>query len=216
MSLLDLWKEKLVRNTRFFFCKKILTFFLGAYKKKMRSRVNAGENANNIMERTALYSFMKNTKMMNFDPNQKVGDSANTFKYHPSNNKDYGQLWAPFYQSFELIDDVSDDILVGESLVSMKKFVNALKGYKKRFFSLPQSTSAIDINKQLITPAGKLWQDSRVISAAIFKKNQSKNTIKRGGEYVLFHSTHRVKRYVSYFFFLHSYLLLNFIIFLKP
>lgn len=30
----------------------------------MRLRANAGENSNNIMERTALYLFLKNTQMI--------------------------------------------------------------------------------------------------------------------------------------------------------
>ncbi|KAI9359034.1 hypothetical protein BD770DRAFT_386462 [Pilaira anomala] len=68
-------------------------------KKKIRSRVKSGENANIILERIALYSFMRNTEMLNFDSvGKQVGDSSNTFEYHPSGNKDYGQLWGSLLQ----------------------------------------------------------------------------------------------------------------------
>ncbi|CAM0136244.1 unnamed protein product, partial [Umbelopsis sp. WA50703] len=86
-----------------------------AYKKKLRSRINVGENASNIMERTALYSFLKNTKMLDFNPNEPKSDSANTFIYHPSKNKVYGQLWAPFYKPFELVD-TNDSTIIGDGL----------------------------------------------------------------------------------------------------
>ncbi|KAI8058904.1 hypothetical protein BDF21DRAFT_456040 [Thamnidium elegans] len=165
---------------------------IGAYKKKLRSRINVGENANNIMERTALYSFLKNTKMLDFNPNEPKSDSANTFIYHPSKNKDYGQLWAPFYKPFELVD-TNDSTIIGDGLVTMKKLVNALKSYKKRFFSMNEPITSITINIQTIVPSGKLWQDSRVFTSAIFKKTLSKNTIRRGGEHVLFHSTHKIR-----------------------
>ncbi|KAI7892666.1 uncharacterized protein EV154DRAFT_601540 [Mucor mucedo] len=165
---------------------------IGAYKKKMRSRVNAGENANNIMERTALFSFMRNTKMVNFDPTPPKLETD--FVEHPSGNVDFGQLWAPFYQEFELTGNADNDCLIAGDLLTMKSFVSALKSYKKRFFSLPEPIHRIQINVESILPAGKLWQDSHVYSAAIFKQGLSKSIAKRGGEHVLFHSNHQTRR----------------------
>jgi hypothetical protein len=132
--------------------------------------------------------------MVDFSPNQTTSDSANTFCYHPSKNKNFGQLWAPFYSPFKIDDSNNDDIIIGEGLISMKKFVNALKSYKKRLYSIKEPISLIHIDFQNIVPAGKMWQDSRVFTSAIYKKSLSKNTIARGGEYVMFHSTHKTKR----------------------
>lgn len=131
--------------------------------------------------------------MLDFNPNEVTSDSAHTFVYHPSNNKEYGQLWAPFYKPFEIINGVHH-IVVGEGLTTMKKFVDALKSYKKRFYGLNNPISSFDIDIQTIVPAGKLWQDSRVFTSAIFKKNLSSSTLDRGGEHVLFHSTHKIRR----------------------
>lgn len=160
----------------------------------MRSRVKAGENASIILERGALYSFLKNTNMVDFDGVQKKkGDNSSSFEYHPSGNKEFAQLWAPFYQEFKL-DKENGDSLVGGKLILKKVFINSLKSYKKRFYGLKTHISSIQIDDtQLINPAGKLWQDSHVYSSTIFK-NKQKNIEKRGGEYVLFNSTHLNKK----------------------
>ena len=167
---------------------------LGSYKQKMRSRVKAGENASIILERGALYSFLKNTAMVDFEGIQKSnGDSSHTFEYHPSGNKEYAQLWAPFYNSFYMNDN-NGDSMIGGNLISMKHFINSLKAYKKRLFSINMSLKFIDIDYlQNIKPSGKLWQDSHVYTASIFKDGQKKIE-KRGGEYIMFHSTHLVRK----------------------
>lgn len=184
-------RNRLVHNRDKKKAKKNL-HFLGAYKKKMRSRVNAGENANNIMERTALYSFLRNTQMINFDP--APPKIVTDFEDHPTGNTDFGQLWAPFYDPFEISNQPDELCLVGGSLLSMKAFVNALRSYKKRLYSIPGPSKNIDIGVAFIKPAGKLWQDSHVYSAAIFKQGLSRSITQRGGEYVLFHSTHKIRR----------------------
>ncbi|KAG2190611.1 hypothetical protein INT47_001829 [Mucor saturninus] len=158
----------------------------------MRSRVNAGENANNIMEGAALFSFMRNTKMVNFNPTPPKLETD--FVEHPSGNVDFGQLWAPFYQEFVLTGSADNDCLIAGDHLTMKSIVSALKSYKKRFFSLPEPIHRIQINVESILPAGKLWQDSHVYSAAIFKQGLSKSIAKRGGEHVLFHSNHQTRR----------------------
>lgn len=162
----------------------------------MKSRIKAGENASIILERNILYSFLKNTKMVNFDGTQKsTGDSSTTFEYHPSGNKDYGQLWSPFYNKF-FLDENNGDKLVANNIISTKSFINALKSYKKRLFSLNTSISQISLDYTFeIKPAGRLWQDSRVYSSMIFKAGQRKIE-KRGGEYILFHSSHLIRRYI--------------------
>lgn len=64
----------------------------------MRSRADIGENTYSITEQTALSSFMKSTKMIDIEPKQKKNIDTD-FEYHPSNNKEYSQKWAPFYKS---------------------------------------------------------------------------------------------------------------------
>ena len=86
------------------------------------------------------------------------------------------------------------DCLVGENLLSMKSFVNAMKSYKKRFYSLPGPIGNIQIQFVSIKPTGKLWQDSHIFSAMIFKQGLSRAIVERGGEYVLFYSTHKIRR----------------------
>lgn len=172
--------------------------YIGAYKKKMKSRIKAGENASIILERNILYDFLRNTKMVNFEGQKnKTGDNSNTFEYHPSGNKDYAQLWCPFYDEF-LLDQNNSGRQVGNNLVSIKSFTSALKSYKKRLLSLSVPVSSVDLNYfQPIKPAGRLWQDSHVYSSVIFKGGQRKIE-KRGGEYIMFHSTHLVRRYVLF------------------
>ncbi|KAG1465131.1 hypothetical protein G6F56_004945 [Rhizopus delemar] len=165
---------------------------IGSYKKKSRARVNNGENTNNIIERVALYNLLRNTKMLAFEnPKKKTNDLAHTFVYHPLHIQDpnFPQLWAPFYQSFQL--NSSDDT----SLCKMSTFTNALKEYKKRLYSLTASVFSIQLDTHCsIKPAGKLWSNSSVLSSTIFTKNISTKFNKRGGEYVLFNSTRIVKR----------------------
>ena len=72
------------------------------------------------------------------------------------------------------------DSMVGGNLISMKNFINSLKAYKKRLFSLNTPVKNIDIDYlQSIKPAGRLWQDSHVYTASIFKDSQKKNREKR-------------------------------------
>lgn len=172
--------------------KKLTCSALGSYKKKSRARVNNGENTNNIIERVALYNLLRNTKMLAFEnPKKKTNDLAHTFVYHPLHIQDpnFPQLWAPFYQSFQL--NSSDDT----SLCKMSTFTNALKEYKKRLYSLTASVFSIQLDTHCsIKPAGKLWSNSSVLSSTIFTKNISTKFNKRGGEYVLFNSTRIVKR----------------------
>ena len=172
----------------------------------MRSRIKAGENAGNILERNILYDFLRNTKMVNFEGKQiKTGDDTNSFEYHPSGNKDYAQLWCPFYDQFQLNQNNGVN-RVANDLVSIKALTNALKSYKKRLQSLTTPISSINLDySQQIRPAGRLWQDSHVYSSVIYKGGQQKIE-KRGGEYVLFHSTHVVRRYFFLLFFFSDYI----------
>ncbi|KAL0582457.1 hypothetical protein ABG067_007666 [Albugo candida] len=169
---------------------------IGITKKSMRARVNAGENSNNIFERNTLLSFIEDTKMLNFEGVEKtVGDKSHTFMYHPSrdeSNRDtICQLWQPFYTCFNLFGD-DNNTLVGENSLSLYSFIKALKGYKKRHFGITSPVNSIELDyTQVIKPAGKMWQDSKVFSSSIFTNRLSKSMNKRGGEYVMFNSFHR-------------------------
>lgn len=75
------------------------------------------------MERPALFSFMRNTKMMNFDstPPKLETDIVE----HPSGNIDFGRLWVLFYQEFVLTGSVDNYCLIAGDLLTMKSFVSA-------------------------------------------------------------------------------------------
>lgn len=159
----------------------------------LKARVNASENANNTIEHNALFDYIENTGMVSLEGNDKCqGDSSESFLYHPSGDKDLGQLWQPFYAPFKLISGGRNTV-VAEGLVEMNSLVNAMKCCKKRLVAALSSTAIKDIQIDFditITPAAKLWEDSHVYSSTIFTQRLSL-TNKRGSEYVLFHAIHK-------------------------
>lgn len=175
---------------------------IGVLKKSFKARINVGESINNVLQRQGLLNFFKNTKMMSFEGVKKevTAYKESSFIYHPSMTENdrsiMSQLWFPFAPEFNL-SSIENDLgqLLVKDLVSAQKLIEALKGCKKRLFSLtntPLSRIPIDFN-QPIKVAGKAWQADIVYTSSFAKQRLSKKAIKRGGEHVMFESYYTKK-----------------------
>ncbi|KAI9329148.1 hypothetical protein BD770DRAFT_432719 [Pilaira anomala] len=146
--------------------------------KRDRSRVKSGENANIILERIALYSFLRNTEIMNFESaGKQVDDSSNTFLYHPSGNKDYGQLWAPFYKEFKL-EEIVTILLLAYSFgddASFYAIVEMMKSHRaaqhSKFIPVVISFAATETKKFVVVDVGDI-----ISVVGLQKSTKEKNT----------------------------------------
>lgn len=176
---------------------------IGKLKRIIKSRVQVGENINNILQRQALLHFIRNTKMISFE-SAKERDSRpykeSSFMYHPrisDENRDImAQLWAPIVNDV-YIDEQSEYLCEAslKKLVSTEKFVTALRACKRRMFSSSDRVSNIQVNlDQRINIAGKLWQNDTILTSSYAKSKQSTNKLNlRGGEFVRFSSFHTTR-----------------------
>ena len=142
-------------------------------KKMIKSRVKAGRNASNIVERNFMYCYANSFLVEEHRPKD---DTA--FLSLPEDN-DGPQLWAPLIKntlvaSDEKIEDVESS-----------KILKALKRYYNR---LGATVVNADIEEE-IECASRLWKDSWVYSSRMYSRLRRET--RRGNHYVMFTSKYR-------------------------
>ena len=162
---------------------------IGNYKKKIRARTNVHANASNVLLRTAQYKYLENTGIIDFGASYNRNPDTNRqgFKYHPTGNRDYPQLWEPFLPEIDLALG-EPDVLVG-GLIPLHALVSSIQSYKHRFLGVPLRQLS-PLSLQAIVPTARMWADSHTHQSALFKSKFAAGS-KRGGEYVMFSSTHK-------------------------
>jgi hypothetical protein len=150
---------------------------IGKYKRLIRSKVNAGANAGNILERSTIRNHLNNQSWdveteIELLTHRKYGDT--TFKDKPSGDFGDPQLWAPFK------DCSLDSLPVG---VHERLFKKALLNYYRR--TQYNGASIIGIGpSESVSVAGRAWAYNKVYTSTIYKNHISEH--RRGNNYIMF------------------------------
>ena len=143
---------------------------IGNLKKMIKSKVEAGTNASNIVERNAFFNYV-NTLF----GDDTAGQSEDTHFRSLPGDTDGPQLWEPFVQ--ETLVDGGDRI----EGVQMKTVISGLKKYYGRL--IPANPVDVDI-QYTIECSGRLWKDSWVYFSLMNKRITRES--RRGNHYVMF------------------------------
>jgi hypothetical protein len=154
---------------------------IGKYKKLIKSKVNAGANAGNILERLTIRNYMNSQswgvdqELQLLTPRTYKDDS---FKNNPSGESTDPQLWEPFkdYSIASLPVDVCD-----------RQFKKALLHYYRRTEVNGGSIVGISSLNSLFV-AGRAWAYNKVYTSALYKEHISER--RRGNNYIMFTASH--------------------------
>jgi hypothetical protein len=149
---------------------------IGKYKKLIKSKVDAGANAGNILERLITRNHINSqtwdvhTELDLITPRKY---SESTFRNNPSGDASDPQLWAPF-------SNISVDTLPFG--VSTQTFLKALLHYYRRTEANGVNIAEID-SLNSISIAGRAWAYGNVYTSTMYKSHI--NEYRRGNNYVL-------------------------------
>lgn len=153
---------------------------IGRYKKLIKSKVDAGANAGNVMERFAIYSHVNS---LNIDIREALNllepkqYTENTFLSLDPNDNTTPQLWSPISQH---------PISSLPSSVSPAKFQTALVKYHQKF------STTVDLspffNNTTFTIAGRAWYNNYTYTSTLYKDHI--NETRRGNNFVMFEASH--------------------------
>jgi hypothetical protein len=149
---------------------------IGRYKKLIKSKVDAGANAGNILQRITTRSHINSQA---WDVETELGlikprsYSENTFKNNPSGNADDPQLWAPFFE--RSIDSLPFGI-------SARDFSKALVKYYRRTEQNGANITGIG-SLDSLSIAGRAWAYNKVYTSSLYKSHI--NEFRRGNNYVM-------------------------------
>ncbi|KAG2191773.1 hypothetical protein INT47_000262 [Mucor saturninus] len=152
----------------------------GRYKKLIKSKVNAGANAGNVLERFAVYGHVNSSNInlretLNLlEPKQRTN---NDFVPLDENDNTAPELWSPLFQC-----SVSS-LPCG---VSDRQFISALQRNYMRVYSVPYEP--VNISSGVVNGAGRAWFNDIVYTSAFFKDHI--NERRRGNNYVMFTASH--------------------------
>lgn len=149
---------------------------IGKYKKLIKSKVDAGANAGNILERMTIHNHI-NSQAWNIQTELDLITprlyGEDTYKNNPSGKGDNIQLWSPFFESSV------DSLPFG---VSFQHFSRALLKYYRR--TEPNGTSITDLALlNSLSVAGRAWAYNKVYVSTLYKKHI--NEYRRGNNYVM-------------------------------
>ena len=144
-------------------------------KKMIKSKVKAGSNASNIVERNVLYTFTR--ALLKQSDRRDLTD----FRVLPNDEDNNGpQLWEPFAN--RNIDE-SSEMIEG---VEKKKILKALRRHYSRLGFGRVIDEEID---EKIECAARLWKNSWVFSSLMYRRIRREES--RGNHYVMFMSKYR-------------------------
>lgn len=158
---------------------------IGKYSKLIKSKVLAGKNAGNLVERLAIRGYVNlalNTNILleTITPNKTSLDDF--LELPPTATQNYQhQLWSPFSTN----SLTSSDSLI-ES-VPINHIIQQLKIYYSRATSSPLST--ITIKNTTIKIAARALLYNHVLSSEMYRRIRSER--RRGNHFVLFHAFYK-------------------------
>lgn len=152
---------------------------IGRYKKLIKSKVNVGANAGNVMERFAMYGYVNSLnldirKTLNLLEPKKY--SANTYVPLDANDKSAPQLWSPMSQS------LASPIL---SFLSLPHFKKALEKYIRGVYTFATIPSSFKYT--VPTLAGRVWY-SHIYNSEYYKEHIKEE--RRGNHYYMFEASY--------------------------
>lgn len=159
---------------------------IGKYSKLIKSRVESGVNASNMIERLSVRGHIKLAIDMNEEldviTTRPLRESA--FINSPSGDTDSHQLWAPIIHDFDLQSNINDNMILFGQPVSNDIILNCLVRYYVR--SLPPGSTTIDLENKSITIAARAWINYTTYSSSYMKKFINEH--RRGNNYIMFNS----------------------------
>ena len=153
---------------------------IGRYKKLINSRVNAGANAGNVLERFSVFGYVNS---LNIDIKKSLNllgprhYTENSYLSLPSNPAVGPQLWSPMS---------SVTLSTFSSFISSSPFSTALQKFIQRIHSRSDPSSSS--NNNISTIAGRAWYDNFIYSSEFYKQ-QTRET-RRGNHYIMFRTSH--------------------------
>lgn len=154
---------------------------IGQYKKLIKSKVDAGINAGNILDKFMLYNYIANLdmnikeKIRLIQPKQY---NADTYYSLDPEDPQSPQLW-----SAPLLKHSLSHLPCS---VSSVKFLTALSRFYKRVIS--DNATPISQSEDLLI-AGRCWYSNVVYSSLLYRNY--KNERRRGNHYIMFSVLHQ-------------------------
>ncbi|KAG2191063.1 hypothetical protein INT47_012048, partial [Mucor saturninus] len=153
---------------------------IGRYKKLIKSKVNAGANAGNVLERFAIYGHVNSLNInlretLNLlEPKKRT---TNDFVSLDPSDDTAPELWSPLFQC---------PVSTLPCGVSDRQFTSALQRYYRREYSGPHEF--VNTRSGVVNGAGRAWFDDIVYTSSFFKDHI--NERRRGNNYVMFAVSH--------------------------
>lgn len=168
---------------------------IGIYKKRIRSSLNPGVNAGNVMETREMFSFLQSDGIIDSSAYDLKKDKVNNFLPHPSNDPLLPQLWSPFHWRVNTVK-------LGQVVKQAKeKHNHTIGGYLARdwlkalsqfLIRLTGNTSAVITSfhqHQFVNISQKLWTNNQIYISDLCKSKNAASS--RGGEFVMFTAIHK-------------------------
>lgn len=153
---------------------------IGRYKKMIKSKVSAGANAGNVLERFAVYGYVKSSninlrKTLNLlEPKKRT---VNDFVSINPDDETAPELWSPLFQCY------LSGLPCG---VSNRQFNDAIKKFCRRVFSV--SYEPVNTNNIVVNGAGRAWFNDIVYTSTFYKEHIKER--RRGNNFVMFAASH--------------------------
>lgn len=153
---------------------------IGRYKKLIKSKVSAGVNAGNILERFTIYGHVKSLNIDMRETLNLMGPKKYTTESFISldpHDKTAPQLWSPLCQY------PPSSLPCGVSAIQI---TNALKKFYQRVYSVTYRPTSS--NSNIFNVAGRAWFNDIVYTSTLYKEHI--NERRRGNNYVMFAASH--------------------------
>ena len=153
---------------------------IGRYKKLIKSKVDAGANAGNVLERFTIYGYVNslNINIMEslnlLEPKQYT---KNKFISLDESDDNTPQLWSPIahFSPLSLPYNITPRVFNDALIKAIQKFYIA-------------SAAAISLNNSSVTVAGRAWYNDFIYTSTMYKEHI--NEYRRGNNYVMFNAAH--------------------------
>lgn len=154
---------------------------IGRYKKMIKSKVDAGANAGNVLERFTIYGYVNSLNVdiiKTLDLLEPKQYTTNSFISLDQHDKTAPQLWSPLSQH------PLSSLPLG---VSKLQLMTAVIKLYKRIHSITDDIS-IGYDDAIINVAGRAWFNNYTYTSTLYKDHI--NERRRGNNYVMFAASH--------------------------
>lgn len=156
---------------------------IGRYSKLIKSKVDTGTNAGNLVEKISIQNHIVSLIDIEAKLNPQTKASYNDKSYIncPSGKSDSSQLWSPILKKFDMNSIENDYSSLLDITISNNIIQNALIRYYNR--SLP-GILTLQLPNSIIDIAGRALINSTLYSS-VFRRKQI-NEYRRGNHHIMF------------------------------